>query len=71
MGFSPLLNDYKSLKSVLWNFAAIRVLPFLNNHKDLGPSYKMDLDFWNCFGRKKLYLMTEEMQYAYLLLPIR
>ena len=25
---------------------AIRVLPFLNNPKDLGPSYKMDLDFF-------------------------
>ena len=38
--------------SVLWNFAIIRVLPFLNNSKDLDPSYMMDLDFWNCFGRK-------------------
>ena len=31
----------------------IQVLPFLNNPKDLDPSYKMDLDFWDCFGRKK------------------
>ena len=38
---------------VLWNFAVIQVLPFLNNPKDLDPSYKMDLDFWDCFGRKK------------------
>ena len=29
------------------------ILPFLNSHKDLDPSYKMDLDFWDCFGRKK------------------
>ena len=35
------------------NLAIIRVLPFLNNPKDLGPSYKMDLDSWDCFGRKK------------------
>ena len=28
-------------------------LPFLNNPKDLDPSYKMDLDFWDCFGRTK------------------
>ena len=34
-------------------FAIIRVLPFLNNLKDLDPSYKMDLDFWDCFGRGK------------------
>ena len=23
------------------------------NPKDIDPSYKMDLDFWDCFGRKK------------------
>ena len=31
-------------------------LPFLNNPKDLDPSYKiykMDLDFCDCFGMKK------------------
>ena len=28
-------------------------IPFLNNPKDLDPSYKMDLDFWDCFGREK------------------
>ena len=26
---------------------------FLNNPKYLDPSYKMDLDIWDCFGRKK------------------
>ena len=41
------------IKSVLCNLAVIQVLPFLNNPKDLDPSYKMDLDFWDCFGRKK------------------
>ena len=30
-------------------YAIIRVLSFLNNPKDLDPSYKMDLDFWDCF----------------------
>ena len=40
-------------KSVLWNFTTIPILPFLNNHKDLDRSYKMDLDLWDCFGRKK------------------
>ena len=28
------------------------VLLFLNNHKDLDPSFKMDLNFWDGFGRK-------------------
>ena len=34
-------------------FAIIRVLPFQINQKDLDPSYKMDLDFWDSFGWKK------------------
>ena len=25
-----------------------------NNFKNLDPSYKMDLDSWDCFGRKTL-----------------
>ena len=29
----------------------MQVLPFLNDRKDLDPSYKMDLDFWDCFVR--------------------
>ena len=29
---------------------------FQNNPKDLDPSYKMDLDVLNCFGRVKLVL---------------
>ena len=40
-------------KSVLCNFAIIQVLPFLNNPKDLNLSYKTDLDFFYCFGRKR------------------
>ena len=27
-------------------------LPFINNPKYLDPSYKMDLHFWDCFGKK-------------------
>ena len=29
---------------------------FENNPKNLGPSYKMDLDLWDCLGRIKLVL---------------
>ena len=32
----------------------MRVFPFLNNLKDLDPSYKMDLDFWIVLERKTL-----------------
>ena len=41
--------------------------PFLNNTKDLDPSYKTDLDLWCCFGSKKLRLITEEIRYNYFL----
>ena len=34
-------------------FTQISPIPFLNNPKDLDPSYKTDLDLWDCFGRKK------------------
>ena len=44
------------------HFAVIRVLPFLNNPKDLDLSYKTDLDFWDCFGRKKHRLISEEIR---------
>ena len=38
-------------------------LPFLKNPKDLDLSDKMDLDFWDCFGRKKHCLISEEIRY--------
>ena len=30
---------------------------FQNNPKNLDPSYKMDLDLWDCLGRVKLVLL--------------
>ena len=30
--------------------------PFQNNPINLDPSYKTDLDLWNCLGRVKLIL---------------
>ena len=41
----------------------IPILPFLNDPKYLDPSYKTDLDLCDCFGRKKLRLITEEIRY--------
>ena len=29
-------------------------LPFLDNPKDLDPSYKTNLDLWDCFGKKNI-----------------
>ena len=38
---------------------------FPKNPKALNPSYKTDLDFWNCFWKeKKLRLITEEIGHA-------
>ena len=56
-------------KSVLWNFAIIPILPFLNNPKDLDPSYKMDLDLWDCLGRKKTLSYNQRNTINYLFYP--
>ena len=55
-GFFVPLEWLQIATSVPWNFAIIPILPFLNNPKDLDPSYKTDLDLWDCFGRKKSIL---------------
>ena len=39
----------------------LQVLPFLNNPTDLDPSYKTDIDFWDCFGTKKLCFIAKEI----------
>ena len=62
MGFSPLEKRLQVTESVLRNFAIIRVLPFLNNPKDLDPSYKVDLDFLGLFWKgKKLCLTAKDI----------
>ena len=33
-----------------------RIFSFQNNQKNLDPSYKTDLDLWDCLGRVKLVL---------------
>ena len=52
----PSLEWLLITKSILWNFAIIQILPFLNNPKDPDPSYMTDLDFWDCFVRKKYFV---------------
>ena len=51
----------------LCNFVIIQVLPFLNNPKNLDPSYKMDLDFWDCFGRDKKTLSYNQRNTVHVL----
>ena len=41
----------------------MQVLPFQNSLKDLDPSYKTDLDLWDCFERKKICLISKEIWY--------
>ena len=45
--------------TISMKFAITRVLllPFRNNSKDLDPSLKMDLDFWDCFGRNTVHTL--------------
>ena len=49
----------------LLSFAVLAIrrgfLSFQNSSKDLDPSYKMNLDFWDSFGREKLGLITKEI----------
>ena len=42
----------------------------LHNHKGLDPSYKMDLDLWDCFGRVKLELQQNFCGLIYLFVVI-
>ena len=44
------------VKSVLRNFAIIQVFSFQDNLKYLDPSYKMDLDLWDCFGSRSILM---------------
>ena len=44
----------KQLWNILYFFSyKIEIFPFWNNHKNLDPSSKMDLDFLGSFGMKK------------------
>ena len=43
--FSHVLPYFFAYKTVFF--------PFQNNPKNLDPSYKMDLDLWDCLGRVK------------------
>ena len=51
LGFLSL-EWLQKTESVLWNFAILHILPSPNIPKILDLSYKTDLEFWNCFGRK-------------------
>ena len=46
--FSLLLPYFFGYKTEFFSFP--------NNSKDLDPSFKTDLDFWDCLGRVKLVL---------------
>ena len=37
----------------------MELFSFQNKPKDLDPSYKMDLDLWDCLGRVKLVLYSK------------
>ena len=72
-GHIPYLFGYKtglSLSRMSTNnqispmqFCCNKGLTLPKQSQDLDQSYKMDLDFWDCFGRKKHRLISEEIRY--------
>ena len=49
--------DFMSIRRATYFFSYKTEIFFLqNNPKDLDPSYKTDLDLWDCLGRVKLVL---------------
>ena len=53
-----LLKIYMYLNTYVPYFLGYKTefFSFQNNPKDLDPSYKTDLDLWDCLGRVKLVL---------------
>ena len=55
-------KQVSNIKKVLYffsckmEFSFVLFFSFQNNPKNLDPSYKMDLDLWDCLGRVKLIL---------------
>ena len=65
--FASLLQVAVEIKKNTQNYYKLLALPYFfsykteffpskNNSKNLDPSYKMDLDLWDCLGRVKLVL---------------
>ena len=55
----PWCGKYKNaeLQCIMFFFCyKMEFFFFQNSFKDLDPSYKMDLDLWDCLGRVKLVL---------------
>ena len=55
-----MTGNYTSPINLCYN----TILTFLNNPKDLDPSYKTDLDFWK--KKTQLHLIAEEIRYLQL-----
>ena len=51
-----LHQAFLELEIVPYFFGYKEFLSFQNSPKDLDPSYKMDLDLWDCLERVKLVL---------------
>ena len=53
---SPLCSLHADIKGASELTVRESFFSFQSNPKNLDPSYKMDLDFWDCLGRVKLIL---------------
>ena len=47
--------DFRKVLQYFFGYKA-EVFTFLNNPNTLDPSYKMEIDLWDCSGRVKLVL---------------
>ena len=65
-----LLSPVKEHKIQYFFAYKMEFLSFQNNSKNLDPSYKMDPDLWDCFGRVKLILQQNCIRLIWLFILI-
>ena len=64
------VQNFRIFKVLYFFVIRWRFFSFLNNPKNLDPSYRTDLDFWDCLGRVKLELLQNFIGLIYLFLVI-
>ena len=59
--FSAIITEGKTFVTSFYRISSLirQCFSFQNNHKNLDPSYKRDLDLWDCLERVKLVLQQK------------
>ena len=63
------LDDFTQVTPYFFSYKTVSFF-FENNPKNVDPSYKIDLDFWDCFERVKLVLQQNFIGLIYLFVII-